>query len=1360
MIILIAVLGGGGSGETPPAPVTPPIVANVTPTPPAVDPGSTPPTPDPANKTPAKTITPPETPIPDPQPPLPVATELNKDARRYLQLAFDHVDTTNSVQAVAIMCKVLEDHANGGDLDVAKAALTKCIETLKPEKVRSVDEALKLIGETIGRAKQKELRDQAALDIPILLGRKYAKDIWALSFLLKAMVDAGERDAALEVVEKLDAFTRSNSTPFKGYTASLRVLGLGDMDGALASVGQMTDQSYRGYLNAMTVVTLLKRGEAETAKRWMAHIGTDHPSISTTQAKVAEMSGDASDAAMIELLAREFKLRANIMLPRTAELLIEYMQTRDRDLEAMALVEECNRTMVTYSGSGSVIDYSLVAPALARAGRIEELRAMAETLLPRNPGTSRVGILSTDHARGARLMAAYAMWSKLLGNEAGYTTGVQAIHKAVEFEPLLKPLGLATLAVAQYRCGRTEEAKKTLEGVALAKVQRLAPAWRDYILLKTRLGDVEKAEAPLMTDVGALPMTHRAMALGKLEAGHLSAALTWAISADPETLEQVVKLAAAKDGIATVNDARQEISNVVPGSDAWVYWAMSRAAQDPRPLATFFDPRLKVIDPKNLNLAKVPPAAQGDQMKGLIERLDDEDTVVRQNSCMLLAQMGADALPAVQTLGRLRVFDPDTRVKAEAGKAMDAILNGLPSKYVVRTPDAAVLALVVALYDPNQPDSYQRPVRNCLDALVSLADSTVAAETVLPAMLDKLPGVSERYPLVERLTPHANDATIAKLIARITDEDEQIGASAARILLDIAKSKSISEPLAELLKDPSEVIRRQLVTGVTLLHALTPAQMLSVLPMLKERDVELRSIVADRIASSVYNLSANITRQADLTDVAEPLKIAMDPLRNDPDFSTRRSADSVTSYLRQPPRPDGTRTPIRTSGNRTETREVLAALRDGQSTRSKLTALGLMQSDDMVQVFNVMIAGFDKQPLTVKRAFADRFRSAGSSLKHAKRSVLQILEKEQDSSVRGSLQTLIGSLEDAEDQDIVTSGPPGKGPSRPDPFGNKMDAKAALLALTLNKTPARDCVTAINILMNEKERDPRLPALLRNALRHRHFAVRNQAAQSIGQLDDRSLVPALINALTDWNDRVRTDVVRTLARLAPDDEAVLAALAKLNDDPLSVVRYIVCQVLADHGSVEALHTLIELSLSRNSNMRGSPSRGLLYVAARLTPEQQAAVKELPPILYEHLRSPQQNSREQAISMVEILGGAAHSATPALVEAALKSGSDTAFRVHSALVAIAIENDAAVKAVADLVVHPSHPLRAAAFNALHRVRGRAKPHVDMIREKAETLQLSPSDRAALERTLKSIESATELPTRSPPSGAEKTRYDLS
>lgn len=889
--------------------------------------------------------------------------------------------------------------------------------------------------------------------------------------------------------------------------------------------------------------------------------------------------------------------------------------------------------------------------------------------------------------------------------------------------------------------------------------------WPEVALLYARLGASARGKAiaelvKSQADSGRFSerngvRVYRGLALALLDAGEAADAIKYAAQADGESVEQIVKLSMAKDVAATAAAAAAASETLAPPFRGEIQLALAKAVHDPRPLTKFDDPRPRKIDKASLTGIAVKPADETDKTQQWIAMLTDANPQTRERACTLLSTAGADSWPGLPVLTNAFMSDSSQAVQNAARLAMREILTQVPGRFVIRKPSVEVFTAVLAATHSELPDQSRLDGVKCLEALLALAEPAVI-DAVLPklALLAKPAGYDDT--MIANAAVNASPAAVLAVARGIAQPDDRAGQGSVSIVVRISSEKDVSAAFTELLKDPNPIIRKRLVTGLENAWIHTPQTMASLLPLLQDRDAELRAVVSERIRLALTSTSASERKDHPLKGVEQAvptLKAAIEAVRNDSDYATRKSATEASDFLRTPLRPDGTRATRPGGGNDARDRPSLAeAMRilkdEQQSSRSKIQAVAFIEHKDMAQALTSLGRGWMSLPVKARFPLATRVRDASGSLKNAKRHLQDILKVETDRGVRPLLQSAMIEIENIEDREATAAAAgAGKGPNKgvrepfDDPFNRReMDEAAALTALANAKSSASLKAGAIITLRHKKSKDPRAYALFRAALKHRHWSVRYEAAKAIGAAGDAGSLPALLAATDDWSDDVRRFVVRAAVAIDPDSEELLKTFAKLTDDPVHDVQYAVNQVLADHGSQEAMLKLIAGQwrlVEANAGHRDGSGRanvGVTKAKARWTAEQMKAVTELPPALIAGLTTPDHRSRQPAaLELVSDMGGIGHSATPILLKLVRSPNDEIRRRAAEALGAIARDNADVLKSLAELVTDPTFAHRSVAFDALRGVGEQAKTMFPLVKERLAGLPKEDQD-----RLLRSIE----------------------
>ena len=120
-------------------------------------------------------------------------------------------------------------------------------------------------------------------------------------------------------------------------------------------------------------------------------------------------------------------------------------------------------------------------------------------------------------------------------------------------------------------------------------------------------------------------------------------------------------------------------------------------------------------------------------------------------------------------------------------------------------------------------------------------------------------------------------------------------------------------------------------------------------------------------------------------------------------------------------------------------------------------------------------------------------------------------------------------------------------------------------------------------------------AVLMALLQDPNIDIRRTAAESLGKVGDRSALPTLLPLLTDSGPVVRATTAQALGRMAtPDDEAVIAALARSLRDPDDRVRQAAALAIGEiEPSPRQLAPLVDLLRASDVQIRRAAVRALM-----------------------------------------------------------------------------------------------------------------------------------------------------------------------
>jgi HEAT repeat protein len=104
------------------------------------------------------------------------------------------------------------------------------------------------------------------------------------------------------------------------------------------------------------------------------------------------------------------------------------------------------------------------------------------------------------------------------------------------------------------------------------------------------------------------------------------------------------------------------------------------------------------------------------------------------------------------------------------------------------------------------------------------------------------------------------------------------------------------------------------------------------------------------------------------------------------------------------------------------------------------------------------------------------------------------------------------------------------------------------------------------------------------------------AAAALGELDDKSAIPALVEALENPNEAVRENAVSSLGDLGAVN--AIPAIRKLLRDPSPDVRTNAANSLAELGAVESITDIASLFNDVSPNVRASARAAVQYLEAQ------------------------------------------------------------------------------------------------------------------------------------------------------------------
>jgi len=165
-----------------------------------------------------------------------------------------------------------------------------------------------------------------------------------------------------------------------------------------------------------------------------------------------------------------------------------------------------------------------------------------------------------------------------------------------------------------------------------------------------------------------------------------------------------------------------------------------------------------------------------------------------------------------------------------------------------------------------------------------------------------------------------------------------------------------------------------------------------------------------------------------------------------------------------------------------------------------------------------------------------------------------------------------------------------------------------------------------------------------------HEEVRGLVAATIARIGPaaKAAVPALIEALSDENPRIRNEVLFAIAAIGPEAKEAVPMVAKLLNDPEMDVRYGACYALGKIGRA-AMPAKAELQRTLDSPDQFLAMAGA-WALACIHPECQETAAKSVPVLIKALAASDAMSRLRAAEVLGLLGPLARPAAAAVQKA--------------------------------------------------------------------------------------------------------------
>jgi len=208
--------------------------------------------------------------------------------------------------------------------------------------------------------------------------------------------------------------------------------------------------------------------------------------------------------------------------------------------------------------------------------------------------------------------------------------------------------------------------------------------------------------------------------------------------------------------------------------------------------------------------------------------------------------------------------------------------------------------------------------------------------------------------------------------------------------------------------------------------------------------------------------------------------------------------------------------------------------------------------------------------------------------------------------------------------------------------------------------------------------------------------VRERACESLGAIGDPRAVPALVKALADSEDRVRSTAAESLGRLGIKARKAVPTLAAALGDGNSQVRKAAAESLSSMspGVKAAVPALSEALSDENAYVR--------WASAEALGREGTAAAEAVPALVKALKHEDFRTRWEAAQALGQIGEASGEAVPALID--LLQDYQCADDAATALGRIGHRAKPAIPALERCASQGDERLRSAAAEALKKIRG--------------------------------------------------------
>ena len=743
-------------------------------------------------------------------------------------------------------------------------------------------------------------------------------------------------------------------------------------------------------------------------------------------------------------------------------------------------------------------------------------------------------------------------------------------------------------------------------------------------------------------------------------------------------------------------------------------------------------------------------SAQDVPVETLVEQLASDDLEQRRDAAYALADIGAEAVPAVQALAKA-LHDPDIQVwsastKAlaqlgpQAAPAIDDLLERMDSsdeQRLYRSAHAvgqigvkAIEKLTPLLAEgskqsrlgaihalgwigpeagPAVPDLVRFLSENddqLRDAAIKNLAKIGAAS--IPALLESLErsDVAARVSAARalaRIGPAAQTAADQLAVASGHD-DAALRAAAISALGSVAGDLTvIIDPLLRGLGDESEVVRRESVEACLRAAPELQRKMAGRLTaMLGDSDPDLSTRVAfvlggfgEHASSAVHALMDRLVstdQVAELSNalgrIGEPaIEPALDALR-----SGRLSARKASEVVAAMPAPVKSRLAKRLTDDNPRVREVAA--------RTIATLVPLPR--EAVESLGGMMRDADAG---VREAAANSLASMGKRAKAVAAQVAAQVTDERSADVRSALIRALGSIES--DTTVLMEILPQ---TVSDPQG-KVRLEALRQLNRLSELP--ESMHADLVAMLQEDDDPR---------------VRAESALALVLVQPRRLesIDSMIGALDDADFEVRKSVLRALPELDAGSPRIVQAISGQLE--VEQLRIAAIESLAAMQAGEAFDLVAALSGDADAGVRLSVVKSLRKVGD--------SAERILPLLIGALEDEEWAIRNVAALELGEMGEAASPAIPALLH--LLQQDDDVDAVRQAIREINTAGDEAVPMLLEIIQDESAAQRARyyAIYLLRKMGARARAALPTLRDRLENAD--GRWREYLERAIREIE----------------------